>query len=132
MDDPYPTLTLMGIRNPSQIQSYSQSRASPSRDILRIKYRRPAGSWLATTRSYEFDRAAAASDAGGISGSLTSYEISPILNDAVTELDSLLAADRSKEERLESILSLIEEVERSFSGEMAHLRDRVRALKDMP
>ena len=57
MEDKFPTLTLMGITNPTQIQSYSLAQVGPSKDVLKIRYKRPAGSLRASSRTMLLDLA---------------------------------------------------------------------------
>ena len=131
MSDKFPTLTLMGINNTSHIQSYSLSQVGRSEDVLRIRYKRPKGSWLATTRSYEFKRTPTASEPSGMTGDTTDYEVADILKDAIKELDLLLKADCSKAELLEDILSQMTDLENDLAGQMANLRSRITSLKEL-
>ena len=124
MSDPYPTLTEMGVLNPSQIQTFSVTRVSRSKDLLRIKYRRPSGSYLAASRSYEFDRTPKASQQANIpADELTSWDISPILDAAMLELETLVKRDRTRKELVEAALQQLDHIEADLSSLRALLGD---------
>lgn len=129
MADKFPALKLMGVNSVDQIQSYTLTNADPSKDVLRIKYKRPAGSFLPKTRSYEFDRTPRASDPSATGGDLTTYEISPILNDALVELDSIVNAKVDKEAVIDGMLEQLGDLEREFAGEIANLRAKLNVLR---
>lgn len=131
MADKYPTLTLMGINNPDQIESYSLTTPDANKDVIRIKYRRPSGSLLPTTRKYEFDRTARAADPAATGGDLQTYEISPVLNKALLELDSIVRGHDTKDALVDDILEQIADIEQDFAAEVASLRAKLAKLRDL-
>ena len=131
MEDKFPTLTLMGITNPTQIQSYSLAQVGPSKDVLKIRYKRPAGSLRASSRSYEFERTPRAVEPSSTGGDLTLYEIPPILNKALLELDTLLKDEQSKAELLDHIMAQLIDIERDFTGELEAIRAKLAKIRAM-
>lgn len=128
MPNRYPTLKLMGIENADQIQSYSLSGRDDRADTLKITYRRPAGSFLPTTRKYDFDRTARAANPAATGGELQIYEISPILEQALVELDTIVHGHETVEAAVEDILNQISELEKELAGELGALRAKIKKL----
>lgn len=92
-----PTLSEMGIKRVHEISHYSLRQDGAERDILRIIYKRAKGSLLPYSRKYKFGRAlkTVITD-GGTSTMEQSYEISPFLLKAISELDSLVADNKAE------------------------------------
>ena len=100
-----PTLTQMGINNPSEITRYVLSKPSAQVDELTIYYKRQKGSLLPVRRAYEFGRALRTAVADSGTGRTANVgDISPRLLEAVAELDSLLALKSTREGRKEAII----------------------------
>lgn len=104
------TLSQMGIENPQEIARYSLRQRSPREDVLKIFYERAKGSLLPVSRTYRFGRAirTSVSDSGAARFDET-FEVSPVLLAAVTELDALLAGKAGaspKDELMAEIESL--------------------------
>ena len=130
MTDKYPNLAKMGISNAEDIVSYSVSNVRLTKDVLRLKYRRAPGSFLPITRGYEFDRTARASEPHGIEGtSLSTYEISPVLDGALRELESIIQHHHGRDTLAEEVLDQIDSLERDFAGEIASLRSKLKQLQ---
>ncbi|MFK7892807.1 MAG: DUF3461 family protein [Granulosicoccus sp.] len=88
----YPALTEMGIARFHEISHYNLVCEGKNKDILRISYDRKKGSFLAKSRKYEFGRSLKTVIAdGGTARMEQTYEISPFLLTAVSELDALIA-----------------------------------------
>jgi hypothetical protein len=86
-----PTLDEMGIRNPHEIARYTVSEADDRTDELTIIYQRQPGSLLPKRRIYEFGRATRSSVYDSGTATMEDrFEISPILQEAIAELDALL------------------------------------------
>ena len=84
----HPALAEMGIIRPSEISHYSLRQDGADKDVLRIIYNRAKGSLLPYSRKYKFGRAQKTVLAdGGSSRMAHTYEISPFLLKAVSELD---------------------------------------------
>jgi hypothetical protein len=100
-----PTLTAMGINNPSEISRYVMSQITAYTDELTIYYKRQKGSLLPVRRAYEFGRAMRTAVADSGSGRTASVgDISPRLLEAVAELDRLLGRKDSFEDRKGAVL----------------------------
>ena len=130
MADKYPNLAKMGVNNPQQIVSYNLSQRNPSKDVLRLRYHRVPGSFLPATRTYEFDRTPKASDPSTtIGGDIVDYEISPILEGALNELDSIVSADLGRAAIEERILAQLSYLEEEVIGEITSLRANLAKLR---
>lgn len=91
----FPMLTEMGVRRFHEISHYTLRQDGARNDFLKIHYKRQKGSLLPVTRKYTFGRSLKTVVAdGGTSRMEDTYEISPYLLDAVTELDALVAQNR--------------------------------------
>ncbi len=100
-----PTLTQMGINNPSEITRYALSQPSVQVDELTIYYKRQKGSLLPVRRAYEFGRAMRTAVADSGTGRTANVgDISPRLLEAIAELDSLLALKSTREGRKDAII----------------------------
>jgi len=95
----YPALAEMGIVRFHEISHYKLGQNGSSQDVLIIKYERAKGSFLPNSRKYKFGRSIKTVIAdGGTARMAQTYEISPFLLRAVSELDSLLTTKASKGE----------------------------------
>jgi len=87
----YAALEEMGISRFSEISHYSLKSDGASKDILKVYYKRAKGSLLPYSRKYKFGRSLKTVIAdGGTARMEHTYEISPFLLKAVSELDSLV------------------------------------------
>ena len=137
-----PTLREMGINNPDQIVRYQTRQKTPRRDVLKITYKRKHGSILPVRRVYEFGRAVRTSvvDSGAPLYKET-YEVSPIYQSAIAELDALLnessslssAPSVAKADNTVSAraLALIDELEETAqkSAESHHFINNINRLR---
>jgi hypothetical protein len=86
-----PTLDEMGIRNPHEIARYTVHSSDDRTDELTIIYNRQPGSLLPKRRVYEFGRATRSSVYDSGTATMEDrFEISPILQAAIAEMDELL------------------------------------------
>lgn len=93
--DSFPSLAEMGIKRFHEISHYSLRQDGPSKDVLRVNYKRAKGSWLPYSRKYQFGRALKTVVADGGSARLeSSFEISPFLLKAVVELEKLVEQNK--------------------------------------
>lgn len=115
----YPALAEMGIIRFHEISHYTLGQNSGSEDVLRIKYARAKGSLLPSSRKYKFGRSMKTVIAdGGTARMEHTYEISPFLLKAVSELDSLVTlkesgsqSSRTKAEKSNAKVALITELD---------------------
>lgn len=106
-----PTLTEMGINNPSEITRYTMSKVSAYKDELTVYYKRQKGSLLPVRRAYEFGRAMRTAVADSGTGRTANVgDISPRLLEAVAELDRLLGSKNGYEDRKSAVLVKVSEL----------------------
>ncbi len=91
----YPALHELGIRRFEEISHYDLQQQGNAHDVLRVYYQRAAGSLLPTRRQYRFGRSTATVSCGNFESSSVGnirqvQEISPMLLQAIDELDALL------------------------------------------
>jgi hypothetical protein len=112
-----PTLTEMGIKNPSEITRYALSQPSALVDELTIYYKRKKGSLLPVRRSYEFGRAVRSALADSGTGRIAQVgDISPKLLQAVAELDGLLARKGTGDGRKDAILDQLSGMRKALAA----------------
>ena len=112
-----PTLTAMGIKNPSEITRYALSQPNAQVDELTIYYKRQKGSLLPVRRAYEFGRAQRSALADSGTGRTASVsDISPRLLEAIAELDSLLARKGTSEGRREAIIEQLADLRKALAA----------------
>lgn len=123
MTDRFPTLHEMGVTNPSEIVSYDLIQNDDNEDILRLRYKRPSGSFLPVTRVYHFGRTPRAS---ATSDSLIETEIAPTLSAALVELDTLVHAKSDRKVVIGDLRERMGGLEaeiRSISKELQRIAD---------
>jgi Protein of unknown function (DUF3461) len=112
-----PTLTEMGINNPSEITRYTLSKPSEQTDELTIYYKRQKGSLLPIRRAYEFGRAMRTAVADSGTGRTAAVgDISPRLLEAVAELDRLLGRKESYEDRKGAVVTKLSELRKALAA----------------
>jgi Protein of unknown function (DUF3461) len=113
-----PTLTEMGINNPSEITRYALSKSGAFTDELTIYYKRQKGSLLPVRRAYEFGRAMRTALADSGTGRTADLgDISPRLLEAVAELDRLLARKDSFEDRKGAVLGKLSDLRQAVTAQ---------------
>ena len=122
----YPTLSEMGIKNPGQIERYSLNTVN-NVDYLRVIYKRQKGSFLPSSKRFEFGRASktVVSDSGTQKTEIV-HEISPFVRKAVAELDQLLDAKKSNVAHAK----LVKEELQRLHAEMASRLNYIDSLID--
>lgn len=106
-----PTLTEMGINNPSEITRYTLSQLNAFTDELTVYYKRQKGSLLPVRRAYEFGRAMRSALADSGTGRVATVgDVSPKLLEAVAELDRLIARKDSFEDRKGAVLGKLSDL----------------------
>lgn len=129
MQEQYPALEAMGIKNPTQINSYSFYQSPQDTDVLRIKYVRPAGSFLPQTRTYKFSRMPKPQNQGGENQEIiTIYEISPQLEAALTELDQIVQSNHSVKEIQQNLMHELDRLQHDVQADIEGLRQLIKKL----
>ena len=126
----YPTLQEMGIARFNEISHYVLRQEGPERDVLKIYYQREKGSFLPHSRKYKFGRATnTMRTGGGTSGAEEVHEVSPFLQKAVAELDSLVASHDANIDSKAKLLAEIAHLESVVQIKCAELKKQVEQLK---
>jgi hypothetical protein len=127
-----PTLTAMGINNPSEINRYALSQPSALVDELTIYYKRQKGSLLPVRRTYEFGRALRSAVADSGTGRFANVgDISPRLLEAIAELDALLARRETSEGRKAELLEQLGSLRKTLAarGQDAEIDNRLKEIE---
>ncbi len=124
-----PNLTEMGIVNPKQIIGYETVHVADDKDVLRIDYKRPKGSFLPKRRRYEFKRIGKPMPGAELRGEQAiRYEISPILARAIAELDKLLADQKKTTASAKDIKQELAELNAEVNDRIAQLSKMIDKL----
>jgi len=109
----YPALTEMEISGFDEITRYTLQQDKKDRDVLRISYKRKKGSLLPERKTFRFGRSPKMiNDTTYPSGTTEIFEISPFLQKAMLELDSIIGSSHDDKDRIKALLSQIERLER--------------------
>ena len=124
----FPTLTEMGINNPGEIERYSLNTTN-NIDVLRIVYKRHKGSFLPTSKRFEFGRASktVVADSGTRKTQIV-HEISPFLRKAVKELDDILSAKQSNIERAMLVKQELQQLHQDMASRLIYIESLIDDL----
>ena len=126
----FPTLTEMGICCPDEITHYALSQNAKNKDTLRIFYKRKKGSFLPNRKTFKFGRSAKMiADKSAKSGSLEVYEISPFLQKAVAELDSLVNKHDNDIDITKLLLKRVDQLEKEVMESTSEIRSIIKLLE---
>ncbi len=133
-----PTLADMGITSPGEISDFSVRNKAPRLDVLTIYYKRKKMSVRPVRRTYEFGRAikTVVADSGTATMEET-YELSPILQDAVKELQTVLGRNKPIQDPKDAIIKKLEDLQKiAEAGDNAtavtkQLQDVRKLLEDL-
>ncbi|HQU67955.1 MAG TPA: DUF3461 family protein [Albidovulum sp.] len=128
MPDRFPTLTAMGVTSPDQIASYDLIDGESHDDILKLRYQRPAGSFLPVTRVYHFARTPRASDSAA---GMVDYEIAPTLSAALLELDRIVADKTERKVAIAEIRARISALDGEIRAELRSLQTALKRLEEL-
>ena len=124
-----PKLAEMGVLNPEQIIGYTTVHVAEDMDVLKINYRRPKNSFLPKRRRYEFKRVSKPMPGSDLRGAeAIRYDISPILAQAMIELDLILADDKRMIATKQSLLAELGELNTELNERIAHLSEMINSL----
>ncbi|HIO97741.1 MAG TPA: DUF3461 family protein [Leucothrix sp.] len=125
----FPTLEEMDISRFNEITHYSLRADGKSRDVLKVFYKRKKGSVLPERKTFKFGRSAKmVKDDSSPSGGVEVYEISPFLQKAVTELDSLVNKHNADINTGKLIINRIEQLEKDVKAATYELKELVKEL----
>ena len=121
----YPTLMEMGINHPEEIERFSLNTVD-NIGILRIVYKRKKGSLLSASIRFRFGRAAKSviADSGTRKTQLV-YEISPVVEKAVQELEQLMQAKGSRVANAKLIKEEVRRLHEEVASRLAYIESLV-------
>lgn len=126
----FPTLSEMGINRCNEITHYALRQDGKSRDILKVYYKRKKGSVLPERKIFKFGRSAKMiADNEAPNGSIEIFEISPFLLRAVSELDSLVDAHKSSNDKLKLMLKHVEQLEKDVKFATEEIKALINTIK---
>lgn len=118
----------MGVTSPDQIASYDLIDGELHDDILKLRYQRPAGSFLPVTRTYQFARTPRASDSAA---GLVDYEIAPTLSAALLELDAIVRDKTERKVAIADIRARISALDGEIRAELRSLQTALKRLEEL-
>jgi hypothetical protein len=121
----FPTLTIMGINNPEQIERFSLSTSNQT-DHLRIIYRRKKGSFLPGSKRFEFGRASKTivTDSGTRKTQIV-YEISPFVRKAVEELEYILTSKKTNVEHATIVKDELKRLHQEMTSRLSYIESLI-------
>ncbi len=126
----FPTLDEMDISRTQEITHYSLRQDGKARDILRIYYKRKKGSVLPERKTFKFGRSAKmVRDDSSPSGGSEVYEISPFLQKAVAELDSIVDKRNKEINTSKLLIARIEQLEKDVTAATSEIKALVKELE---
>ncbi|WP_136680423.1 DUF3461 family protein [Neptunomonas sp. XY-337] len=127
-EEKFPTLTEMGIEEPSDIERYT-SRIEGDVDVLKIYFHRHQGEWMAKSKKFKFKRMHKNMRVNeGRVPYIATTESSPYFLRAVAELDSLVAAERTSQDHKQRLLDDIEHLEKVVSRKIEDMRRQIEEM----
>lgn len=126
----FPTLTEMGICCPDEITHYALAQSAKDKDSLKVYYKRKKGSFLPHRKIFKFGRSAKmVADKNAKSGSKEVFEISPFLQKAVAELDSLVNKHHDDADLTKLLLRRVEQLEKEVMESTSEIRTIIKSLE---
>ncbi|NQZ33457.1 MAG: DUF3461 family protein [Oceanospirillaceae bacterium] len=124
----FPALAEMGFEEPSDIDRYT-TRIEGDVDILKVYHRRQQGEWMTKSKKFKFKRLHKKLRVNeGLTAFRDTTESSPFFLKAITELDKLVAGDKSSKAKKEDILEEMEHLNRVVSRKIEDLRRQIEEL----
>ena len=121
----YPTLSEMGINNPGEIERYSLNTTN-NIDVLRVIYKRKKGSFLPTSKRFEFGRAtrSVVADSGTEKTEML-HPISPFLQKAIKELDGLISSKKSNIEHAKLVKQELQRLHQDMASRLVYIESLI-------
>ena len=121
----FPTLSEMGINNPGEIQRYSLNTTN-NIDVLRVIYKRKKGSFLPTSKRFEFGRARKHIVADSGTGKTENlHVISPFLQKAIKELDELISTKKSNIGQAKLVKQELQRLHQDMSSRLVYIESLI-------
>ena len=125
----FPTLSEMDIKNPEEIERYSLNSTN-NIDILRIVYKRKKGSFLPTSKRFEFGRSTKQIVADGGTGETENlHVISPFLQKAMTELDGIIGTSKSNIEYANLVKQELQDLHQDMASRLIYIESLIDKCK---
>jgi len=125
----FPTLDEMGISRTNEIKHYTLRQDGKSHDTLRIYYKRKKGSVLPERKTFKFGRSAKmVKDDSSPSGGVEVFEISPFLQKAVAELDTIVNKRNKDMDTSKLLIARIEQLEKDITAATGELKALVKEI----
>jgi len=124
----YPQLKEMGIQHPEQIENYTVIGVYPN-DFLKVTYTRKKGSFLPSSRSYEFPRIQREiPDKDSATKTTSVLETNEILNKAISELKDLLQFKRQKQDVKKILIEQVAFLEKDITERSKYIKKLAESL----
>ena len=124
----YPSLLEIGIKNPEEIIRYSLQSKNDI-DSLRIVYKRKQGSLLPSSKKFIFNRTKRMVSAESDSDKTKIiYQINPVLDKVISELDQVVNHQHTHEEQKEIIHDEINRLDQEVTSRIAYIKTLVEKL----
>jgi ABC-type transport system involved in cytochrome bd biosynthesis fused ATPase/permease subunit len=115
----------MDINNPGEIERYSLNTTN-NIDVLRIVYKRKKGSFLPTSKRFEFGRAKKSVVADSGTGKTEMlHVISPFLQKAINELDGIISAKKSNIEHAKLIKQELQRLHQDMASRLVYIESLI-------
>ena len=117
----FPTLTEMGISNPNQIQRFTYVTTNNT-DHIRVIFQREKGSFLPASKRFEFGRSAktVVTDSGTHKTQVV-HEISPFVQKAISELESIVNAHSTQVEHAKVVKEELQRLHQEMSSRLTYI-----------
>ena len=124
----YPTLTEMDINRAEEIRHYTLHQEGKT-DVLKVFYKRKKGSFLPDRKTFKFGRSAKMISTGDMNNpTRETYEISPFLQSALSELDGLLKKQDSVVDKKQHIIDRMKQIEIEIQASHEEVRSLLKEL----
>ncbi|GGK65185.1 DUF3461 family protein [Amphritea balenae] len=124
----FQTLKEMGFENPHDIERFT-TRTENDVDVLKVYLHRHQGDWMAKSKKFKFKRKHTnVSVEGGLVPYRASTEPSPYYLRALSELEKLVAQDKSVKDKKELLLDEIEHLEKVVARKVEDIRRQIEEL----
>lgn len=124
----FQTLKEMGFENPHDIERFT-TRTENDVDVLKVYLHRHQGEWMAKSKKFKFKRKHTnVSVEGGLVPYRASTEPSPYYLRALSELEKLVAQDKSVKDKKELLLEEIEHLEKVVARKVEDIRRQIEEL----
>ena len=121
----FPTLSEMGINNPGEIERYSLNTTN-NIDVLRVIYKRKKGSLLPTSKRFEFGRSRKHIVADSGTGKTENlHVISPFLQDAIAELETIISAKKSNIEYANLVKQELQRLHQDMASRLVYIESLI-------